>query len=104
MCDDLLTNLTNSGAPSYSRPMGATRSILNIYEAKTRLSSLIDRSLAGEDIVIARRGKALVRLVPMAAEPALRSPSPLMTIHWVSDDFDAPDPELEAQFYGGDLP
>jgi prevent-host-death family protein len=82
--------------------MSTTRSILNIYDAKTHLSSLIERSLAGEEIVIARRGKALVRLVPVEAEALPRKPSPLMTIHWVSDDFDAPDPAFEAQFYNGE--
>jgi prevent-host-death family protein len=38
---------------------------INIAEAKARLSALLDRALAGEDIVIARSGKPLVRLVPL---------------------------------------
>ena len=40
-------------------------STINIYEAKTHLSRLVDRATAGEDIVIARAGKPLVRLVPV---------------------------------------
>jgi prevent-host-death family protein len=38
---------------------------INIAEAKAKLSSLLDRALAGEDIVIARAGKPLARLVPI---------------------------------------
>ncbi len=39
--------------------------IVNIYDAKTHLSSLVERAAAGENIVIARAGKPLVRLVPV---------------------------------------
>jgi prevent-host-death family protein len=38
---------------------------LNIYDAKAKLSSLLDRALAGETIVIARAGEPVVRLVPV---------------------------------------
>ena len=38
---------------------------VNIAEAKAKLSSLLDRALTGEEIVIARAGKPLVRLVPV---------------------------------------
>jgi prevent-host-death family protein len=40
---------------------------INIAEAKAKLSSLLDRAIAGEEIVIARAGKPLARLVPVAA-------------------------------------
>jgi prevent-host-death family protein len=43
---------------------------LNIYEAKAKLSNLLDRALAGETIVIARSGEPLVRLVPVKGEKA----------------------------------
>ena len=46
---------------------------LNVYEAKTQLSNLLDRALAGETIVIARAGKPLVRLTPLADAPKSRS-------------------------------
>lgn len=39
--------------------------IFNIYDAKAKLSRLIDRATAGEDILIARAGKPLIRLVPV---------------------------------------
>ena len=38
---------------------------LNIYEAKSKLSNLLDRAIAGETVVIARAGEPLVRLVPV---------------------------------------
>lgn len=45
-----------------------TKSV-NVHEAKTHLSRLLEESLAGEDIVIARAGEPLVRLVPIATTP-----------------------------------
>ena len=39
--------------------------LVNIYEAKTQLSRLVDRAAAGEEILIGRAGKPLVRLVPV---------------------------------------
>ncbi len=42
----------------------------NLYEAKTQLSNLVSRALTGEEVVICRAGKRLVRLVPVeAAQP-----------------------------------
>ena len=41
-------------------------SVFNIHEAKTNLSSLLERALAGEEVVIAKAGKPLVRLEPLA--------------------------------------
>jgi prevent-host-death family protein len=40
--------------------------IVNIYEAKAKLSSLIQEALAGNDVIIARAGKPCVRLTPLA--------------------------------------
>ncbi|HEY2538080.1 MAG TPA: type II toxin-antitoxin system prevent-host-death family antitoxin [Stellaceae bacterium] len=48
-------------------------SSVNIAEAKAKLSELIDRAMAGEDIVIARAGKPLARLVPLPQQ-AKRKP------------------------------
>ena len=41
--------------------------LVNIYEAKTNLSALLDKAVAGEEIVIARAGKPLARLMPVTA-------------------------------------
>jgi prevent-host-death family protein len=39
--------------------------VVNLYDAKAQLSRLIDRATAGEEVVIGRAGKPLVRLVPV---------------------------------------
>jgi prevent-host-death family protein len=44
-------------------------SVTNIHEAKTNLSKLIDAALRGEDVVIAKAGKPVVRLVAIEAKP-----------------------------------
>jgi prevent-host-death family protein len=65
---------------------------VNLYEAKTQLSSLVDRAAKGEEIVIAKAGKPMARLV--ALEPQLKSPRKsgqnLLGITYIADDFDAP--------------
>ncbi len=38
---------------------------VNLYDAKSRLSSLVDRAASGEEIIIAKNGKAMARLVPL---------------------------------------
>ena len=48
--------------------------IFNMHIAKTNLSRLVERALAGDDVVIGRNGKPLVRLVPVPASPARRVP------------------------------
>jgi prevent-host-death family protein len=66
---------------------------VNLYDAKTQLSRLVDRAIAGEDIVIARAGKPVVRLVPVAnAVP--RQPGLLKGLSLPDDLFD-PLPEDE---------
>jgi prevent-host-death family protein len=71
--------------------------IINIYEAKTHLSSLVERAAAGENIVIARAGKPLVRLVPVeldAGKP--RESGQLRGLPMPESFFDPlPDEELE---------
>jgi prevent-host-death family protein len=46
--------------------------IVNTHEAKTHFSELLDDALAGEEIIVARAGKPLVRLVPVEPPPAPR--------------------------------
>jgi prevent-host-death family protein len=45
---------------------------VNLYEAKTKLSQLVERAAAGEEIVIAKAGRPLARLVPLAKRTAPR--------------------------------
>ena len=49
---------------SLAKPTGLYMKIFNIHEAKTQLSKLIESALAGEEIIIAKAGKPLVRLIP----------------------------------------
>jgi prevent-host-death family protein len=77
---------------------------VNIHEAKTHLSRLLQRVAAGEEVTIARSGVPVARLV--AVEPAKKRPLGFARGQvWVADDFDAPlPPDLLAAFYGGELP
>ncbi len=66
---------------------------VNIFEAKTQLSKLIELAEKGEDVVIARNGKPVVRLTRL--EP-VKKPIIFGLMKgkiWVADDFDAPLPE-----------
>lgn len=67
---------------------------LNLYEAKTQLSSLVDLAAAGSEITIAKNGKPMAKLVPIRQKP-LRKPGRLKGKIWMSDDFDAPMTEEE---------
>lgn len=67
----------------------------NTAEAKAHLSELLDRVERGEDIVIARRGKAVARLVPMEEKKVDRSGliGCLAGVGWAADDAFAPEPD-----------
>lgn len=67
-------------------------SIVNVHEAKTHLSALMARAEAGEDIVIARAGQPVLRLVPV--ERTARRVFGGLHLE-VPDDLDAPLPEEE---------
>lgn len=80
--------------------------LINLYEAKTGLSRLVDRAHAGEEIIIAKNGVPMARLVPLAAKPVRRRPGAWKGRMWIADDFDAPLPEetLTAFTSGADEP
>ena len=66
---------------------------VNIFEAKTQLSKLIEMAEKGEEVVIARAGKPVVRLTKLEpAKPKIRY-GLLKGKIWIADDFDAPLPE-----------
>jgi len=73
--------------------------MLNLYEAKTQLSALVDAAAAGAEIVIAKHGKPMAKLVPFKTA-AKRKPGRLKGKIWMSKDFDAPMPEVVAAFEG----
>lgn len=78
--------------------------IANITEAKAQLSHLVDRALAGEDVVIARAGRPLVRLTVVREDAR---PRDLSSGFWrgrmrMADDFDAPLPDEVVDGFEGD--
>ncbi|HEY6320100.1 MAG TPA: type II toxin-antitoxin system Phd/YefM family antitoxin [Thermoanaerobaculia bacterium] len=75
---------------------------VNIHEAKTHLSKLLRRVSAGEEIVIARAGKPVARLVPVTEPPRPRELGKDRGKIWIADDFDTLDPEFLADFEGRD--
>jgi prevent-host-death family protein len=62
---------------------------VNLYEAKTRLSELIRQALSGEEVIIARQGKPVVRLVPYRDSGSVAPGFLKGKLRW-TDDFDAP--------------
>jgi prevent-host-death family protein len=78
--------------------------LYNLYEAKTALSSLVDRAAAGEEIIIAKAGKPLAKLVPLSvADRPRRTPGGWEGRVRIAPDFDAPLPDdLLASFEDGD--
>jgi prevent-host-death family protein len=74
---------------------------VNIHEAKTHLSQLLQRVIAGEEIILAKAGKPVARLVPFTAQPTQRLPGSAKGQIWIALDFDAPLPDkLLAAFEG----
>jgi prevent-host-death family protein len=73
---------------------------VNIHEAKTHLSRLVERVEAGEEIVIARGGRPVARLVPVARRTRPRELGIWRDQVWIAPDFDAPIPELLDAFEG----
>jgi len=66
---------------------------VNIHEAKTHLSRIVDEVAAGAEIIIAKAGKPVARLVPLAAAPSRKKLGLLKGRLKVPDDFNAPLPE-----------
>jgi antitoxin (DNA-binding transcriptional repressor) of toxin-antitoxin stability system len=78
-----------------------SNAIVNIYEAKTQLSRLVDQAAAGEEIIIARGGKPVARLSRLAAPVRKIRFGVLKGQVKVAADFDAPLPdEVIASFEG----
>ena len=75
--------------------------LVSLYEAKTHLSSLVDRAAAGEEIIIAKHGIPHARLVPITTQSQWRVPANVLEIGHVAPDFDAPDLDIERLFNGG---
>lgn len=74
--------------------------IVNVHEAKTHLSRLLDRVAAGEEIIIGKAGRPVARLVPYTGPREPRRPGTLKGRVWMADDFDATPTDLVASFEG----
>jgi prevent-host-death family protein len=89
-----LISLTNVGQE-------ASLDTVNLYDAKTNLSSLVERAANGEEIIIAKAGRPLARLVPLAHRTTPREFGFLAGQVIVGPDFDDPLPEdIQAAFEG----
>ena len=77
--------------------------IVNIYEAKTRFSRLVEEAASGEEIIIAKACVPRARLVPLPRVTRRRVPGGSKGRIWISRDFDAPLPaDLLAAFSGSE--
>jgi prevent-host-death family protein len=76
---------------------------VNIHEAKTHLSRLLERVLSGEEVVIAKAGTPVAKLVPVKNAPTKRIFGSAKGDFTVPEDFNDPDPDLENLFYNGPL-
>jgi prevent-host-death family protein len=86
-----------NAAPRVSEPV-------SLYDAKTRLSELVDLAAAGQEFIIAKSGMPMAKLVPLVsdAQRALRVPGQYKGKMWMSDDFDTPTTPEEFSLYGID--
>lgn len=74
---------------------------VNVYEAKSTLSALLAKVAAGEEVVIARHGRPVARLVPMTERPKQREPGGWKGRVWIADDFDEPDEQMLSDWNDG---
>ena len=74
--------------------------VINVYEAKTQLSRLLVAVAAGEEIVIARAGKPLAKLIPYQEAGQPREPGYWRSQVRIAPDFDALPEPLAAAFRG----
>jgi prevent-host-death family protein len=76
---------------------------VNIHEAKTHLSRLIERVEAGEEITLARAGRPVARIVPFERRQEARKPGFWKGRLWLADDWDSPEfnAEIAALFGSG---
>ncbi|HUE89737.1 MAG TPA: type II toxin-antitoxin system prevent-host-death family antitoxin [Vicinamibacterales bacterium] len=80
----------------------SVRKQVNLHAAKTSLSRLVDEAMAGQEIVIAKAGKPMVRLVPVVRETRRTGFGADKGKIWISDDFDAPLPPDVLRSFGID--
>ncbi len=83
-------------------PRKVVRETISLYEAKTHLSSLIERAASGAEIVITKSGTPRARLVPLEDSRALRVPGRGKGAWRVRADFEMPLPDAVLDAFEGD--
>ena len=76
--------------------------IVNIHEAKTHFSKLIQQALLGEEIIIAKSGIPLIKLTPYEKPTTKRKGGQLKGILLIQDNFDEPLPDDFLKIFYGD--
>jgi len=74
--------------------------LVNIHNAKTNLSKLIEKVLAGEDVTLAKAGKPVAKIVAYKEKVKPRKSGLLKGKIWIPDDFNEEDKEINKMFYG----
>jgi prevent-host-death family protein len=82
-----------------ARWIAAMAEIVNMHQAKTSLSRLVERALAGEEVVIARNGEPLVKLVPVPKQGEPRVPGRYKGKIWIAPDCFDPMSEEELDLW-----
>ncbi len=75
--------------------------LVNIHQAKTHLSRLVEQAAAGEEIIIGRAGRPVARLIAYAPERTPREPGALRGRIHIAEDFDVTPEWLVDAFEGG---
>lgn len=76
---------------------------VNVYEAKTRLSALLNLVEAGEEVIIARNGRPIARLGPLTSRAPNRVPGLLRGQIHIAHDFDDFSEQDDADWFGGPI-
>ncbi len=74
--------------------------LVNLHAAKTQLSRLVDEAASGEEVVIAKAGKPMVRLVPVVGQRRRRTFGSMKGKVRIAATFDAPLPAAVARAFG----
>lgn len=61
----------------------------NISEAKAQLSALVEKAIAGEEVIVSRAGKPVARLIPYQTPARARKPGSMKGEIWIAADFDS---------------
>jgi prevent-host-death family protein len=77
--------------------------LINMHEAKTHLSRIVERVSKGESVLIGKAGKPMAVLSPYVPRAAVREPGSMKGRIRMADGFDVVDEEIRDLFLGGDV-